>query len=220
LDATRRAAHKGERAAMWEAGAALREAFFGNAREAKQHAAAALDFSKGRAVEYGVAFALALGGDTAQSQAVAKDLERASEDTYDRFVNLPTLRALWALSQGDSANAVEALQIAAPYEMGVGSATGKYGLLYPAYVRGQAFVMAGRGAKAAAEFQKILDNPGIVFADPVGAVARLQLARAFKVSGDTAKAKTAYQDFLALWKDADPDIPILKQAQAEYAMLQ
>jgi serine/threonine protein kinase/Flp pilus assembly protein TadD len=220
LDATRRAAHKGERAAMWEAGAALREAFFGNAREAKQHAAAALDFSKGRAVEYGVAFALALWGDTAQSQAVAKDLERASEDTYDRFVNLPTLRALWALSQGDSANAVEALQIAAPYEMGVGSATGKYGLLYPAYVRGQAFVMAGRGAEAAAEFQKILDNPGIVFADPVGAVARLQLARAFKVSGDTAKAKTAYQDFLALWKDADPDIPILKQAQAEYAMLQ
>jgi len=117
LDATRRAAHKGERAAMWEAGAALREAFFGNAREAKQHAAAALDFSKGRAVKYGVAFALALGGDTVQSQAVAKDLERASEDTYDRFVNLPTLRALWALNYGASANAVEALLIAAPYEM-------------------------------------------------------------------------------------------------------
>ena len=219
LDATRRAAHKGERAAMWEAGAALREAFFGNAREAKEHAAAALDFSKGRAVKYAVAFALALGGNTTQSQAVAKDLERASEDTYDRFVNLPTLRALWALSHGDSANAVEALLIAAPYEMGVGSAIGKYGVLYPAYVRGQAYVMLGRGAEAAAEFQKILDNPGIVFADPVGAIARLQLARAFKVSGDTAKAKTAYQDFLALWKDADPDIPILKQAQAEYARL-
>jgi eukaryotic-like serine/threonine-protein kinase len=220
LDATRRAAHKRERAAMWETGAAVREAFFGNAREARQHAAAALDFSKGRSIEYGVALALAIVGDTAQSRAVAKDLERASEATYDRFVNLPTLHALWALSHGDSANAVDALQIAAPYEMGVGSATGKYGVLYSAYVRGQAYLMAGRGAEAAAEFQKIFDRPGIVFADPVGVMARLQLARALVMPGDTAKAKAAYRDFLTLWKDADPDIPILIQAKAEYAKLQ
>ncbi|MGO9261812.1 MAG: protein kinase domain-containing protein [Bryobacteraceae bacterium] len=219
VDATRRAAHKQERAAMWEAVAAVREAFFGNAREARQHAAAALDFSRGRPVEYGAALALALVGDTAQSQAVAKDLEKASEDTYAQFVDLPTLRALWALSQGDSANALEALQIAAPYEMGVGSAGGEFGVLYPAYVRGQAYLVAGRAADAAAEFQKILDWPGLVGVDPVGALARLQSGKAFALSGDTAKAKAAYQDFLTLWKDAERDIPILRQAQAEFGKL-
>src|ERR1039457_2915258 len=114
---------------MWETGAAVREAFFGNAREARQHAAAALNFYKGRSIEYGVALALAIVGDTAQSRAVAKDLERASEATYDRFVNLPTLHALWALSHGDSANAVDALQIAGRYEVGAARATANAGVL-------------------------------------------------------------------------------------------
>ena len=218
VDSARQAAHKEERAAMWEAGAAVREAFFGNAREARQYAAAALGFSKGRDVVYGAAVALALVGDTAQSQALAKDLERASEDTYARFNYLPTLRAVWAISRGDSSDALELLQIAAPYELGIGSnGTGLYGILYPVYVRGQAYLLAHRYAEAAAEFQRIRDYPGVVFADPVGAMARLQLARAFFLAGDTAKAKAAYQDFLTLWKDADRDIPILMQAKAEYA---
>jgi eukaryotic-like serine/threonine-protein kinase len=92
--------------------------------------------------------------------------------------------------------------------------------LYPVYVRGEAYLAAHRGNEAAAEFQKILDQRGVVFNEPIGALAHLGLARAYLLQGDTAKAKTAYPDFLTLWKDADPDIPILKQAKAEYAKLQ
>jgi tetratricopeptide (TPR) repeat protein len=103
---------------------------------------------------------------------------------------------------------------AAPYEF----STSLQG--YPAYLRGQAYLKLGQSSAAAAEFQKILDHPGAVGNDPVGAFARLGLARAYALSGDPQKARTAYQDFLALWKDADPDVPILKQAKAEYAKLQ
>jgi len=220
VDQARQAAHKRERAALWEAGAAIREAFFGNVLEAKQHTAAALELSNGRDVQYGAALALAFAGDVARSQALAKDLEKATEDTYVQFTYLPTLRALWAVSHDDSSNAIDLLQTAAPYELAIpGSVTGIYGSLYPVYVRGRAHLLAHRGAQAATEFQRILDYPGIVFVDPVGAVARLQLARAFVMSGDTAKAKVAYQDFLTLWKDADRDIPILKEARAEAAKL-
>jgi eukaryotic-like serine/threonine-protein kinase len=219
VDSARAAIHKRERAAMWEAGAAVREAFFGNPREARQHATAALDFSRGRDVEYGAALAFALVGDTAPSQALAKDLEKASEDTYVRFNYLPTLRALFALSHRDSSSAIELLQTATPYELSVGSASGFFGILYPVYVRGDAYLLAHRYAEAAAEFQKILNYPGVVFADPVGACAHLELGRAYALSGDKVKAKAAYQDFLTLWKDADPDLPILKQAKVEYAKL-
>jgi eukaryotic-like serine/threonine-protein kinase len=220
VDLVQRTPHRRENAATYEAGAAVREAFFGNSREARRYAAAALDLSKGRDVEYGAAFALALSGDIARSQALANDLEKRSEDTYVRFNYLPTLRALWALSRGDSSSAIEMLQIAVPYELAVsGSGSGLFGNLYPAYLRGQAFLLAHRGPEAAAEFQKILAHRGIVFSDPVGAVARLQLARALALSGDTVKAKAAYQDFLTLWRDANPDIPILQQAKAEYARL-
>ena len=93
------------------------------------------------------------------------------------------------------------------------------GSLYPAYVRGLAYLAAHQGAEATAEFQKILDHRGIVVSDPIDALAHLQLGRAYALSGDTVKAKSAYQDFLTLWKDADPDIPILKQARAEYSVL-
>jgi tetratricopeptide (TPR) repeat protein len=119
-------------------------------------------------------------------------------------------------------DAVERLQKALPYDFALpGTAFfAKFGGLYPAYVRGEAYLRAGKGREAAAEFQKILDHRGVVSADPIGALAHLQLGRAYRLMGDDTKAKSAYQDFLARWKDADPDLPILQQAKAEYAGLQ
>jgi eukaryotic-like serine/threonine-protein kinase len=221
VNSAREGIHKEERAAMWEAGAAVREAFLGSPREARQHATAAVTLSKGRDAEYGAALAFALVGDEARSQALAKDMEKSwPEDTLVRFNYLPTLRALAALRHGDASGAVAFLEPAAPYELSVGGASGFFGLLYPVYVRGQAYLFAHRYAEAAAQFQRIVDHPGIVFADPVGAHARLELGRSYALAGDRLKAKSAYQDFLALWKDADPDIPMLKQAKVEYAKLQ
>jgi tetratricopeptide (TPR) repeat protein len=184
---------------------------------------AALELSKDREVEYGAAFALARSGDFSQAQALANDLERQfPEDTSIRFSYLPTLHARFALNHGDSSKAIELLQVAIPHELGAprSSIHALFGALYPAYVRGEAYLAENRGAEAVAEFQKILDHRGIVVSDPIGALAHLQLGRAFALSGDKAKAKTAYQDFLALWKDADPDIPILQQAKSEYAKLE
>jgi predicted Zn-dependent protease len=198
----------------------LREALFGNAVEARQRAAAALGLSKGREAEYGAAFALALAGDSARARTLAEDLaKRFPEDTIVRFNYLPTLRAQLTLSANES---FEALEAAGPYEMGsqIGSLVGSSIALYPVYLRGAAYMRAHEGGKAAAEFQKILDHRGIVGNRPTGALAHLQLGRAYTLQGDPAKAKTAYQDFLTLWKDADPDIPILKQAKAEYAKMQ
>jgi eukaryotic-like serine/threonine-protein kinase len=212
-----------ERAALYQAGAAVWEAFFGNASVARQSATEALQLSKGRDVEYGAAFALALTGDSSQAQRLADDLEkRFPEDTSIRFNYLPALRARLALNHGDPGQAIEQLQAALPYELAVPGVAfnGFYGGLYPAYVRGEAFLAAHQGAEAAAEFQKVLDHPGIVFGDPIGALAHLQLGRAFALSGEKTKARTAYQGFLTLWKDADPAIPILEQAKAEYAKLQ
>jgi hypothetical protein len=174
-------------------------------------------------VEYGAALALDLCGDFSQSKVLTEDLEkRFPEDTFVKFSYVPVLRGLQALSHGGPSSALEQLQIAAPYELGVpGSAVfGLFGALYPVYVRGEAYLAAHKGAEAAAEFQKIVDRPGIIYNDPIGALAHLQLGRAFALSGDRTKTKTAYQDFLTLWKDADPDIPILRQANAEYAKLQ
>jgi tetratricopeptide (TPR) repeat protein len=211
-----------DRTALFETGAALREAFFGNKPAARQGAKAALKLSKGRDVEYGAAFALALSGDFSESQSLAKDLEaRFPEDTAVRFSYLPSLGALLALSQGEPAKAVEQLRVAVPYELGTApsSFVGFFGTFYPIYVRGEAYLAAHQYAEAAAEFQKILDHRRIVFSDPIGALARWRLGKAFALSGDKTRAKTAYQDFLTLWKDADPDIPILKQAKAEYAKL-
>jgi eukaryotic-like serine/threonine-protein kinase len=209
-----------ESAALYLTGAALQEAFAGNAPEAKRSAMAALKISKNREVEYGAAFALALAGNSSESQALANDLEkRFGEDSSVKFNYLPALRAL--LNLGEPAKAIDLLQIAIPYELGTPRCTihGYFGALYPVYVRGLAYLAARHGAQAAAEFQKILDHRGIVASDPIGALARLQLGRALVTSGDKAKAKAAYQDFLTLWKEADPDLPILKQAKAEYALL-
>jgi len=198
------------------------EAHLGNAASAKRRALAALEFGKGRDVEYAAAFALALSGDAPGSQKLSDDLARRfPEDTAVQFGYLPTLRALAALAHRDTSSALERLQVALPYDLAL-PGTGffaRFGGLYPAYVRGEAYLQAGRSAEAAREFQKILDNRGIVFADPIGALAHLQLGRAFAMSGDKTKAKAAYEDFLTLWKDADPDIPILKDAKAEFAKL-
>jgi eukaryotic-like serine/threonine-protein kinase len=220
-DMAQQSAHR-ERAALYKTGAALWEGFFGNAPEAGRGALAALDLTRDREVEYGAAFALALARDSSRSQTLADDLEkRFAEDTAVRFSYLPALRARLALNHGDPANAIELLQIAVPDELGspASSVSGSFGALYPIYVRGEAYLAAHQGAEAATEFQKILDHRGIVVGDPIGALAHLQIGRALALSGDKTKAKTAYQDFLTLWKDADPDIPILKQAKVEYARL-
>ena len=174
-------------------------------------------------MEYGAAVALALAGDFSQSQALANDLERRfPDDTEVKFAYLPVLRGVLALKHQAPSNAIELLQPAARYELGApdSSIIGFFGALYPSYVRGEAYLELHQGAQAAAEFQRILDHRGIVINDPIGALAHLQLGRALVLSGDKTKANAAYQDFLTLWKDADPDVPILKQAQAEYARLQ
>ena len=173
-------------------------------------------------VEYGAGLALAISGDSPLSLTLAEDLEkRFPQDTSVRFSYLPALQAMVALKQGDPLKALELLQPAVPYELGShrSSFVGLFGNLYPSYVRGQTYLARHQGVEAAAEFQKILAHRGIVISDPIGALAHLQPGRAYALQGDTAKAKNAYQDFLALWKDADPDIPVLKEAKAEYAKL-
>lgn len=211
-----------QRAALWESGAAVREALFGNASEARQRTKAALQLSRDHETEYGAAYALARSGDLAQARALADDLEkRFPEDSTVRFHYRPVLRARLALEQGDTAAALEALEAAVPYELGSprSMVNGLFGAFYAIYVRGESYVAARRGAEAAWEFQRVLDHRGIVISDPIGALARLQLARAFVLTGETAKAKAAYQDFMMLWKDADPGIPVLQQAKAEFAAL-
>jgi tetratricopeptide (TPR) repeat protein len=202
--------------------AAVCEAQFGNRDQAKERARSAVELGKGRDVEYAAAFALALSGDSSESQRLAGDLEkRFPEDTPVQFEYLPTLHALFALSRKAPQNAIERLQTAIPYDLAMpGTAFfARFGGLYSVYVRGQAYLAAGRGPEAVAQFQKVLDNRGIVLADPVGALAHLQLGRAYVISGDLTKAKIAYQDFLTLWKNADSDLPILKLAKAEYGKL-
>jgi len=210
------------RAAIFESAEAVCEAHFGNTARAKERARAALDRAKDRDVEYAAAIALALSADSAGSQRLVADLEkRFPEDTSVQFEYLPILHALSALAHRAPLDAVERLQRALPYDFALpGTAfVGKFGGGYPAYVRGQAYLEAGRGQEAAAEFQKILNHRGVVLADPIGALAHLQLGRALERAGDHAKARAAYQDFLTLWKDADSDILVLKQASAEYAKL-
>ena len=220
-----RKADRRETEALYETDAAVREGLFGNVSTARRRVGHALELSRSRDVEYGAAFALALSGDSSRSQTLTDDLSRRfPEDTIVRFTYWPTLRALLALKRSQPANAVELLQTAIPYEGGTTIEGGSEvllgaGNLDPAYVRGLAYLAAHQGREAAREFQKILNHRGIVVCDPMGALAHLQLGRAYALAGDKTKARSAYQDFLTLWKDADPDIPILKQAQAEHANL-
>jgi eukaryotic-like serine/threonine-protein kinase len=211
-----------ETAATFEGAAAVYESLLGNAGDARGRAMAALALSRSRDVEYAAAFAQARSGGGAQSQTLAKDLERRfPEDTSVKYSYLPVLRALAALNAGKPAKAREELQPGLRYELAMNglSFNGLCGAMYPAYVRGESFLAEGKGAEAAAEFQKLIDHRGIMLADPAAALARLEIARAWKMAGDSAKAKAAYQDFITLWKDADQDIPILKQAKEESAQL-
>jgi tetratricopeptide (TPR) repeat protein len=211
------------RAAMFQGAAAVWNALFGNRAEAQRCAAAVLSLFRSRDADYGPAFALAVLRDSAQAQQIAVELDgRYPEDTSVQFSYLPALRALEALNQDDPAKALEMTQASLPYDLAVpGTAyfTGAsfFGALYPVYVRGLAYSRMGRHREAASEFQKILDHPGIVLNDPIGPMARLQLARALSASGDQTKSGLVYKDLLTLWQDADPDIPVVQEAKDEAA---
>jgi serine/threonine protein kinase/Flp pilus assembly protein TadD len=209
-----------ETAALWQVNAALREAEFGDATSALKNALAALARVPGKDVSSVAALALARAGDVSQARKLAENLNREfPQDTIVQGYWLPSIRAAIELNGKKAAAALELLKPAATYELGQCEPF-QVGMMYPAYLRGQAYLLARQGKEAAAEFQKLIDHRGIVLNFPLGALARLGLARAYALQGDSAKARTAYLDFLNFWKDADPDIPILKQAKAEYAKLQ
>jgi eukaryotic-like serine/threonine-protein kinase len=202
------------RPGLYEEESALREAMVGNMILAKHHAVSAVNLTNDKNIEARSAIALGLAGDVAQATRLATDLAtRFPVDTIVQFEYLPTIRAAVLLRSNEAANAIEELKQARPHELAV-----MPGLL-PIYMRGEAYLAAGQGAAAAGEFQKILDQAGEVFNDPTGALAHLGLARSCALSGDAGKARTAYQDFFVLWKDADPDVPILISAKSEYAKL-
>jgi tetratricopeptide (TPR) repeat protein len=205
-----------EVAAGFKVESALREALFGNPKEAREDAREATRLSQDPDVQGGAGLALALSGDPAKAQALAHDLnERFPGATFVRFVHLPTIHAALALRQGDAQKANESLGIVAPYEL-----AGMVGApMLSVYVHGEAQLAAHKGVEAATEFQKIVDHRGFVLNGFIGALAHLGLGRAYALAGDTAKAKAAYQSFLTLWQNADPDIPVFKQAKAEYARL-
>jgi tetratricopeptide (TPR) repeat protein len=203
-----------ERAAAYEATAALREVESGNREQARAEAKAALKLAPNRDVREIAALALARAGDTAGAEKLAAELDKALPlDTLVQRYWLPTIRAGVALELKDPNRAVELLKAASAIELGDHD-------LLAVYLRGDAYLMLHDGNRAAAEFQKFIDHRGLVGNFPWGALARLGLARAYAMQGDTAKARAAYQDFLTIWKDADPDIPVLKEAKAEYARLQ
>jgi len=210
-----------ETASSYEADAALREALFGNAAEARQRSAAALVLSSGRLARFGAGLALALAGDGDSAQKLAEGLAKSfPKDTVVTFLYLPTIRGQVALNRHDFLGAIEELKSSAPFELGQPGDTSFAPSLYPVYVRGQAYLAAHQSSEAMAEFQKILDHRGIVVNEPIGALAHLGIARAYALHGDTTKARAAYQEFLTLWKDADADVPVLRQAKAEFAKLQ
>jgi tetratricopeptide (TPR) repeat protein/predicted Ser/Thr protein kinase len=207
-----------EAAALWQVNAALREAEFGNAGAAKQGVSAALALAPGHDIKILAALALARIGDASRAKTLAGELAKSDpSSTVLMGYWLPVIQSAVQLSQGNPARAESILEVAAPYELGDPS---PFGNLYPIYVRGQAYLLAHNGRAAAAEFQKIIDHPGIVLNYPTGALAFIQLGRAEAMTGDIGKARKAYQDFFALWKSADTDIPILKEAKTEYAELQ
>jgi len=211
-----------ETAGEWQMNAALREAEFGNDARARQEIEAVLAKSRSREMQILGALGLARAGDSTQAEQMADDLaKRFPSDTAVNRYWLPTIRGAIEINRRSPAKAIEILVSSIPYELGNPLPQVEIGAyLYPVYVRGQAYLLLRNGEKAAGEFQNYLSHPGIAINCPLGALARLQLGRAYALTGDTAKARAAYQDFLALWKDADHDLTILNQAKAEYAKLQ
>jgi hypothetical protein len=212
-----------ERTAVFQAAPAVWNALYENKDSVRRTAETALKTFEGRDVAYAAGFALALGGETVKAEALAERLDKEyPEDTQVQATYVPTLRALVALDKNDPRKAIDLLEANRPYEFGIPPLAFNhfYGNMYPIYVRGLAYLAMRNPAEAAVEFGRLLSHPGLAAGDPVDAAARRQLARALELAGDKTKAKSAYQDFLSSWKDADPDIPILKQAKTEYARLQ
>jgi serine/threonine protein kinase/predicted Zn-dependent protease len=220
VEAAVRADNK-ESAGIWDLYGAWREALFGNFEEAKRQAAAGLALApESRDVQQLAALVLARTGDTSKARALADEL--AKKYPLHSMVQaywLPTIQAQLALNAKDAAGAITQLRNAAGLEYGLTVSNANTSCLYPTYLRGEAYLAAGQEG-AAAEFQKIIDHSGLVSNCVAGALAHLGLGRAYALAGDKVKARAAYQDFLALWKDADPDVPVLKQAKAEFARLQ
>jgi predicted Zn-dependent protease len=220
----RRSVNSAEQSKQLELAAVLRvhaaqvDAVLGNPEVARQEVAAALALSTSRDVEGMGSFALAAAGSTARAQSLADDLTRRfPEDTEAQNNYLPTVRGQLALNHKDPAKALQTLRPASPYEFGDMENTNSG---YSAYVRGQAYLATHQGSEASGEFQKILGHSGVVFNDPIASLSHLGLARAHALQGDSAKAKAAYAEFLALWKDADADLALLQQAKSESAKLE
>jgi tetratricopeptide (TPR) repeat protein len=197
---------------------ALREAEIGDSAQAKQEAAKALKKVQNRGDQLALALVFARAADIAEAQKLADALSHDSpSDTVVQYYCLPAIRAAISLHENDPAGAVEILRPTVKYDLAYPADS--FNSLYPAYIRGLAYLQMGEGRTAAAEFQKLLDHPGLVGTDILGALSYLQLARAQKMMGDQSAARKSYEDFLTLWKDADSDIPIYRQAKAEYARL-
>ncbi len=218
VDSALRADSK-ETAALWRVNGAVREAEFGNTQLAQKEAEAALALAPGRDVQVLAALTEARIANAAAATKLVQELEKSlPTNTVLKLYWLPTIRAAISLDHSDSAQALDVLQAPAPYEMGTPPPF-QVETLYPVYIRGEAYLQARKGSEAAAEFQKIIDHPGMVLNFPLGALAHLQLGRARALAGDSTGAKTAYQEFFALWKNADSDIPILTAAHAEFEKL-
>ncbi len=210
-----RRAEANETAALWRANAALREAEFGNADKARREALAALSLVPGRDVMSVAALALSRCGAVAEARKLADRLNKDFPDnTIVQRYWLPSIRAAIEINARNGSKALEVLKLAAPIELGQ-SQPFSLGMMYPVYLRGLAFLQVGQAKQAATEFQKMIEHPGIVLNFPLGALAHLGLARSYASAGEAARSRTAYQQFLTIWKDADPDIPILRQARTE-----
>ena len=219
VDSARRA-DKSETAAAYQAESAVREALVGNLTLARQQSGAALALSHSKEVEAFAAIALGLAGDSSQAARLANELNQGfPEDTSVQANFLPSIRAASELQTGHAAQAEQALAADQSYELGETTPEITF-CLYPVYLRAEVFLAEKRGTAAALEFQKILDHPGLAGNEIISALAHLGLGRGYARAGDKSKARSAYQGFLTLWKDADPDVPILKQAKEEYAKLQ